>query len=89
MPKLMRFFVKAEENRTELDVNTQIEMVFKSLTKGLSCFRSIYNLGNNAFTLTQFMKELQSYELILNGRKPIQEKLEANLAVGSSSSMGK
>ncbi|MBA0845236.1 hypothetical protein Goarm_023086 [Gossypium armourianum] len=34
------------------------------------------------------MKELQSSELILNGGKSVQEKLEANLAMGPSSSKG-
>ncbi|MBA0706027.1 hypothetical protein Golax_018169 [Gossypium laxum] len=31
------------------------------------------------------MKELQSYKLMLNGGKLVQEKLEANLGVGPSS----
>ncbi|MBA0706065.1 hypothetical protein Golax_018206, partial [Gossypium laxum] len=35
------------------------------------------------------MKELQFYELILNGGKLIQEKTEANLAVSRLSSKGK
>ena len=65
-------------------MNTQIEMVFKSLTKEFACFRADYNLGNKTFTLTQLMKELQSYELMLNCGRPVQEKAEANLAVGPS-----
>ncbi|KAK5770441.1 hypothetical protein PVK06_046591 [Gossypium arboreum] len=48
-----------------------------------------YNLGNKAFTLTQLMKELQSYELMLNGGKLVQEKPDANLTMGPSSSKGK
>ncbi|MBA0723375.1 hypothetical protein Golax_003957, partial [Gossypium laxum] len=48
-----------------------------------------YNLGNKAFTMTQLMKELQSYELMLNASKSVQEKPEANLAVGTSSFKGK
>ncbi|KAK5825868.1 hypothetical protein PVK06_020743 [Gossypium arboreum] len=39
--------------------------------------------------MTQLMKELQSYELMLNGGKSFQEKHETNLAVGLSSSKGK
>ncbi|MBA0721892.1 hypothetical protein Golax_009393 [Gossypium laxum] len=35
------------------------------------------------------MNELQSYELMLNGGKPVQEKPEANFVVGPSSSKGK
>ncbi|KAK5846928.1 hypothetical protein PVK06_003229 [Gossypium arboreum] len=51
--------------------------------------RAAYNLGNKAFTLAQLMKELQSYELMLNGDKIVQEKPDANLAVSPSSSKGK
>ncbi|MBA0751790.1 hypothetical protein Gogos_000691 [Gossypium gossypioides] len=80
MLKLMRFFAKVEDNRVELDVNTQIEIVFKSLTKEFVYFRAAYNLWNKDLTLTQLMKELQSYELMLNGGKSVQEKPEANLA---------
>ncbi|MBA0729377.1 hypothetical protein Golax_020341, partial [Gossypium laxum] len=53
----------------EVDVNTQIEIVLKSLTKEFAGFRAAYNLGNKKLTLTQLMKELQSYELMLNGGK--------------------
>ncbi|MFQ6626198.1 hypothetical protein Gotur_005397, partial [Gossypium turneri] len=53
MLKLMRFFAEAEVNGAELDVNTQIEIVFKSLTKEFVSFRVAYNLGNKALTLTQ------------------------------------
>ncbi|MBA0759627.1 hypothetical protein Gotri_022481, partial [Gossypium trilobum] len=71
MLKLMGFFVETEDNRVELDVNTQIEIVFKSLTNELVGFRAAYNLGNKALTLNQLMKELQSYELMLNGSTPV------------------
>ncbi|KAK5794472.1 hypothetical protein PVK06_035701 [Gossypium arboreum] len=56
--KLMGFFVEAEDNEDELDMNTQIEIVFKSLTKEFAGFKVAYK----ALTLTQFMKD----ELILN-----------------------
>ncbi|XP_017632659.1 uncharacterized protein LOC108475181 [Gossypium arboreum] len=52
MLKLMGFFVEGEDNRAELDVNTQIEIVFKSLTKEFTSFRTAYNLGNKAHALT-------------------------------------
>ncbi|KAK5802717.1 hypothetical protein PVK06_030334 [Gossypium arboreum] len=79
MLKLMGFFVVAENNGVELEVNTQIEIVFKSLTKEFVGFRVSYNLGNKALTLTQLIKELKSYKLMLNGGKSVQEKPEANL----------
>ncbi|MBA0577309.1 hypothetical protein Golob_027984, partial [Gossypium lobatum] len=60
MLKLMGFFVEVEDNGAELDVNTQNEIVFKSLTNEFASFRAIYNLGNKVLTLTQLIKELQS-----------------------------
>ncbi|KAK5785819.1 hypothetical protein PVK06_040438 [Gossypium arboreum] len=89
MLDLIGFFAEAEDNGVELDVNTQIEIVFKSLTKEFGGFRTAYNLGNNALTLTQLMMKLQSYELILNGGKHVQEKHGENLAMGPLSSKGK
>ncbi|KAH1129852.1 hypothetical protein J1N35_001230 [Gossypium stocksii] len=76
MLKLMGFFAEVKGNKVELDVNMQIEIVFKSLTKKFSGFRVAYNLGNKALTLIQLMKELQSYELMLNGGKSVQKKPE-------------
>ncbi|MBA0845709.1 hypothetical protein Goarm_022995 [Gossypium armourianum] len=49
--------------------------MFKSLTKEFVGFRVAYNLGNNTLTLTQLMKELESYELMLNGGKLVQRNL--------------
>ncbi|MBA0845452.1 hypothetical protein Goarm_005733, partial [Gossypium armourianum] len=83
------FFAEVEDNGAEVDVNTQIEIVLKSLTKEFAGFRAAYNLGNKTLTLTQLMKELPSYELMLNGGKLVQEKPKANLAVGPLSSKGK
>ncbi|KAK5842992.1 hypothetical protein PVK06_005416 [Gossypium arboreum] len=71
MLKLIGFFAKVEDNGAKLNVNIQIEIVFKSLTKEFVSVRTAYNLGNKALTLTQVMKELQSYELMLNGDKLI------------------
>ncbi|KAK5825409.1 hypothetical protein PVK06_020240 [Gossypium arboreum] len=86
--KFMGFFVELEDNDAELDINTQIEIEFKSLTKEFAGFRVVYNLGNKTLTLTRLIKELQSYELMLNGGKSVREKPETNLAVGPSSFKG-
>ncbi|KAK5824748.1 hypothetical protein PVK06_019532 [Gossypium arboreum] len=75
---------KTIDDEANLDQNTHIEMVIKILSKDFGGFKATYNLGNNNLTLTQLIKELQSYELILNGSQQIQ-KVEANLTVASSS----
>ncbi|MFQ6668237.1 hypothetical protein Gotur_033966 [Gossypium turneri] len=52
MLRLMGFFAKVEENGAKLDMNIQIEIELKSLTKEFASFKVTYNLGNNALTLT-------------------------------------
>ncbi|MBA0727947.1 hypothetical protein Golax_000893 [Gossypium laxum] len=52
MLKLMGLFAETEDNGVELDMNTQIEIMFKSITKEFIGFRATYNLGNKELTLT-------------------------------------
>ncbi|KAK5784806.1 hypothetical protein PVK06_039344 [Gossypium arboreum] len=59
-------------------------MVFKSLSKDFVGFWVAYNLGNKNLMLTQLIKELQSYRLILNGGQPVQ-RAEASIVVIYSS----
>ncbi|GMN28313.1 hypothetical protein TIFTF001_023154 [Ficus carica] len=65
---MMQVIAKAAENGAELDCNTQIEMVFKTLSKDFVGFRAAYNFGGSELILTKLMKELQTYELMLNDR---------------------
>ncbi|KAH1122564.1 hypothetical protein J1N35_005724 [Gossypium stocksii] len=80
--KLMGFLAKANDNEVKLDLNTHIEIMFKSLTYEFTSFRATFNLGNKALTLTQLIKELQSYELMLNGGK---QKAKAKKKLSKSS----
>ncbi|KAH1072196.1 hypothetical protein J1N35_024524 [Gossypium stocksii] len=41
-------------------------MAFKSLSKDFADFTVAYKSGNNQLALTQLIRELQSYELMLN-----------------------
>lgn len=50
MLKIMRFFAEVEDNGAQLDINTQIEIVFKYLIKEFVGFRVAYNLGNKVLT---------------------------------------
>ncbi|KAK5819294.1 hypothetical protein PVK06_024272 [Gossypium arboreum] len=84
MITLIGYFVKATNYESNLDQNTQIEMVFKNLSKDFASFQVVYNLGNKNLTLTQLVKELQSYKLMLNGSH-LAQKAEENLAVAFSS----
>ncbi|KAK5793685.1 hypothetical protein PVK06_034838 [Gossypium arboreum] len=58
-------------------------MVFKSLSKDFSGFWATYTLDNRNLTLTQLIRELQCYDLMLNGGQPIR-RAEANIVVASS-----
>ncbi|XP_017614095.1 uncharacterized protein LOC108459259 [Gossypium arboreum] len=53
---LMGYFAEAADNEENLDQNSQIEMVFKSLSKDFASFRAAYNLGNKNLMLKQLMK---------------------------------
>ncbi|KAK5842801.1 hypothetical protein PVK06_005197 [Gossypium arboreum] len=88
MITLMGYFKEVANNKANLDQNTQIEIVFKSPSKDIASFRASYNLGNKNLGLTQLMKELQSYELMLNSGQPIR-RVEANIDVPSSKGKGK
>ena len=84
MLKLMGFFAEAKDIGAHIDFKTQVEIVLNSLSKEFAGFRAAYNLGKQVSNLTQLMKELRTYELMIKG--PIGE---ANLAVANSSPKGK
>lgn len=52
MLKLVGFFMEVEDNGVEQDLNTQIKIVFKFLTKEFVSFRAAYSLRNKTLTLT-------------------------------------
>lgn len=54
----MGFFVQVKDNRVELDSNTQIEMMFKSLFTNFARFRTAYNLENKHLTHTRLLQAL-------------------------------
>ncbi|GMN60000.1 hypothetical protein TIFTF001_029087 [Ficus carica] len=66
MLMLMGLFAEAAKNGAELDYNTQIEMVFKTLSKDFVDFKAAYNLGNKELGLIELMRQLQAYELMIN-----------------------
>ncbi|KAK5846847.1 hypothetical protein PVK06_003146 [Gossypium arboreum] len=50
MITLIGYFAEAMDNDVNLDKNTQIEMVFKTLSKDFAGFRAPYNIGNKNLT---------------------------------------
>ena len=68
---LMGFFAEAIKNGAELDYNTQIEMVFKTLSKDFVGFKAAYNLGKKELGFTMLMRQLQANELMINDEVPV------------------
>jgi gag-polypeptide of LTR copia-type/Zinc knuckle len=83
MLKLMGYFAEAQENGANLEPKIRSEMVFSSLSKEFTGFKAAYNLGDKELDLTSLMKQLMSYEMMMNGGKQVVG--EAHLAVASSS----
>ncbi|GMN62654.1 hypothetical protein TIFTF001_031742 [Ficus carica] len=52
---LMGFFTEAVKNGAEVDYNTQIKMVFKTLSKDFVSFKDAYNLDNKELGLTELI----------------------------------
>ncbi|GMN47278.1 hypothetical protein TIFTF001_016466 [Ficus carica] len=71
MLMLMVFLAEAAEYGGELDYNTQIEMVYKNLSKDFVSFKVAYNVGNKELGLTELMRQLQAYELMINDGVPV------------------
>ncbi|GMN64645.1 hypothetical protein TIFTF001_033708 [Ficus carica] len=77
MMTVMAYLSEAQENWAEIDVATQLVMVFQTLSKDFDLFQASYNLNRKEVSLTELMKELQAFENIFKGSG---SKAEANLA---------
>ncbi|KAL5578513.1 hypothetical protein UlMin_020212 [Ulmus minor] len=49
---------KSQSHGSEIDANTQIEMIFESLSKEFILFRMIFSLSGKNMSLTELMKQL-------------------------------
>ena len=86
--KIMGFLSEAQDNGAEIDHGTQVQMVFNSLPKEFAGFKTAYSLGDKKLNLTQLMKELVSYEMMLNDGKTMHAG-EVNLMVAKTSTKGR
>ncbi|KAL5546646.1 hypothetical protein UlMin_006333 [Ulmus minor] len=81
MLTVIGYLVDAQSHGSEIDVNTQMKMIFESLLKEFIPFRMIFNLSGKNMSLTELMKQLQAFESMIK-RKGI----EANLTEAGNSS---
>ena len=54
---------------SEIDCDTQVFMAIETLSELFDQFKVNYSMNNLSYTLTELMKELQSYESIMTKGK--------------------
>ena len=81
MLTVIGYLAEAQSHGSEIDADTQMEMIFESLSKEFIPFRTIFNLSGKNMSLTELMKQLQAFESMIKSKG-----IEANLTdVGNSS----
>ncbi|KAL5557048.1 hypothetical protein UlMin_039284 [Ulmus minor] len=58
MLTMIVYLAEAQSLGSEIDADTQMEMIFKSLSKEFIPFRTIFNLSEKNMSLTELMKQL-------------------------------
>ncbi|KAL5560249.1 hypothetical protein UlMin_036460 [Ulmus minor] len=75
------YLAEAQSHGSEIDADTQMEMIFESLSKDFIPFRMIFNLSGKNMSLTELMKQLQAFESMIKSKG-----IEANLTEAGNSS---
>ncbi|XP_024018711.1 uncharacterized protein LOC112090806 [Morus notabilis] len=82
MLKVMRYLADAQTNGADINAESQLTMIFETLSKEYIPFRETFNLSTKQnITLTESMQELQKFVRMIK-RSTI---VKANLAEASSS----
>ncbi|KAL5583120.1 hypothetical protein UlMin_015562 [Ulmus minor] len=81
MLTVIEYLAKAQSHGSEIDADTQMEMIFKSLSKEFIPFRTIFNLSGKNMSLKELMKQLQAFESMIKSKG-----IEANLTKAGNSS---
>ena len=63
MLTVIRYLDEAQIHGSKIDVDTQIEMIFKSLSNEFIPFRMIFNLSGKNMSLKEVMKQLKLLNL--------------------------
>ncbi|KAL5571010.1 hypothetical protein UlMin_020607 [Ulmus minor] len=74
MLTVIGYLAKAQSHGSEIDVDTQMEMSFESLSKEFILFRKIFNLSGKNMSLMELIKQLQAFESMIKSKG-----IEANL----------
>jgi len=82
MLKVMGYLAEVQTNGADIDAESQLTMIFETLSKEYIPFRATFNLSaRQNITLTELMQELQKFERMIKGSTIV----EANFAEASSS----
>ncbi|KAL5547216.1 hypothetical protein UlMin_006903 [Ulmus minor] len=81
MLTVIEYLAEAQSHGSEINADTQMEMIFESLSKEFVPFRTIFNLSEKNMSLTELMKKIQAFESMIKSKG-----IEANLTVVGNSS---
>ncbi|KAL5577811.1 hypothetical protein UlMin_019510 [Ulmus minor] len=81
MLAVIGYLAEAQSHGSEIDIDTQMEMIFESLSKEFIPFRMIFNLSGKTMSLMELMKQLQAFESLIKIKG-----IEANLTEAGNSS---
>ncbi|KAL5579546.1 hypothetical protein UlMin_011988 [Ulmus minor] len=65
---MIGYLAEAQNHGSEIDSDTQMEMIFESLSNEFIPFRTIFNLSGKNMSLTELMKQLQAFESMIKSK---------------------
>lgn len=68
MLTVIGYLVEAQSHGSDIDADTQMEMIFESLSKEFIPFNMIFNLTGKNMSLTELMKQLQTFESMIKSK---------------------
>ena len=68
MLTVIGYLAKAQSHGYVIDADTQMKMIFGSLSKEFIPFRMIFNLSGKNMSLTELMKQLQAFESMIKSK---------------------
>ncbi|XP_073128992.1 uncharacterized protein [Henckelia pumila] len=84
--KMINHLNDAEINGANIDEKTQVGMILETLSPAFLQFRTNYVMNHRVYNMTQLLNELQSYESLIDDKNGKANVVEANVAVGKTSS---
>ena len=89
MLTMIGYLAEAQSHGSEIDADTQMEMIFESLSKEFIPFRTIFNLSGKNMSLMELMKQLQAFESIIKSKSVEANLTEAGTSLEPSDGKGK